>query len=169
MNEAMLRPDCAHCAALCCVALAFDRSELFAFDKPAGEACGHLGADLRCKIHDERARRGFGGCVRYDCVGAGQRVTQMFGGRDWRDAPALAVQMFEAFSLMRKVHDLLQLLCTAEKLPLTPEQSGARAALEQALLPADGWNLTALRAFDQGTLPHKVGAFLDTLKDHVRV
>lgn len=168
MNEAMLRPDCTRCAALCCVALAFDRSELFAFDKPAGEACTHLGSNLRCTIHKDREKRGFGGCVRYDCVGAGQRVSEMFRGHDWREDRAVAAQMFEAFSLMRKVHDLLQLLCTAEKLPLTPEQERARNALEEELMPAEGWDLAALRTFNQGNLQQEVRAFLDTLKEHVR-
>jgi hypothetical protein len=41
MDDAEFRGDCARCAGLCCVLLAFDRGPLFAFDKPAGIACRH--------------------------------------------------------------------------------------------------------------------------------
>src|SRR6185503_16885503 len=88
------RGDCSCCAALCCVSFAFDRSELFAFDKAAGEPCALLGPQHACSIHAERARRGFGGCIAYDCLGAGQRVTEeVFGGRSWQAEPALARPM----------------------------------------------------------------------------
>ncbi len=76
---------------MCCVALAFDRSPLFAYDKPAGEPCANLSATGRCAIHTERAAKGFAGCEAYDCLGAGQAVTQGQArrGRSWRDDPAL--------------------------------------------------------------------------------
>ena len=67
-----LQPDCARCAALCCVALAFDRSDRFAYDKPACEPCRNLGGDDRCRIYDRREREGFSGCIRFDCQGARQ-------------------------------------------------------------------------------------------------
>jgi hypothetical protein len=62
MTSTDLRADCARCAALCCLALAFDRSPLFAFDKAAGEPCANLGSRGRCLIYAERAAKGFAGC-----------------------------------------------------------------------------------------------------------
>jgi hypothetical protein len=111
-----LRPDCSRCAALCCVALAFDRSEHFAFDKPAGRACRHLAVHA-CAIHDELEARGFGGCARYDCAGAGQRVTmEIFGGRSWRDDPALLRPMMDAFAAVRDAHEALRAASAAKNL-----------------------------------------------------
>ena len=75
-EDASLRADCGRCAGLCCVALAFDRSALFAEHKPAGAACRYLNAADRCAIHANRAEHGFAGCAGYDCLGAGQLVTQ---------------------------------------------------------------------------------------------
>ena len=63
--------DCAKCAALCCAAPSFSKSDDFAFDKPAHSPCGHLRPNARCNIHDELVVRGFRGCAHYDCNGAG--------------------------------------------------------------------------------------------------
>jgi hypothetical protein len=127
-----LRPDCQRCAALCCL-LAFDRSALFAFDKPAGVPCPHLDRH-RCGIHRDREHAGFGGCARYDCHGAGQRVTQeLFQGRSWRDHPDLTGPMLEAFLAMREAHEWLWLLEAAAALPLDPDQRRERLRLQDAL------------------------------------
>lgn len=103
-----LRADCERCFALCCVAPAFSVSADFAIDKAAGQACPNLRSDFRCSIHDRLRPRGFSGCTVYDCFGAGQQVAQVtFGGRDWRQVPGLAGQMFGAFTVMRQLHELL--------------------------------------------------------------
>ena len=113
-----LRSDCARCAGLCCVAHTFQRSSDFAFDKPAGTPCRNLQADFRCGIHAELRTSGFPGCTVYECFGAGQRVTQqLFGGRTWRDEPAIAADMFAAFTAMRGVHELLWYLTEALAVP----------------------------------------------------
>jgi hypothetical protein len=103
-----LRADCARCAGLCCVAPAFAASADFGLDKPAGKPCPNLQADFRCGIHDRLRPQGFGGCVVFDCFGAGQKVVQVtFGGKDWRQTPGLARPMFDAFTVMRHLHELL--------------------------------------------------------------
>jgi uncharacterized protein YjbI with pentapeptide repeats len=103
-----LRADCSRCFGLCCVAPAFVASADFAITKHAGEACPNLQADFRCSIHDRLRPRGFPGCAVYDCFGAGQRVAQeTFAGKDWRRNPGTATQMFDAFSVMRQLHELL--------------------------------------------------------------
>ncbi|QWG20639.1 hypothetical protein KMZ68_12800 [Bradyrhizobium sediminis] len=168
MLDPMLRADCARCAALCCVYLAFDRSELFAIDKASGEPCPHLVSDCRCAIHAELNRCGFGGCARYDCLGAGQHVVQhLFGGRSWQENPVLTRSMLEAFRAMRRVHELLHLLHMAGRLPLTTAQAVAHDELRSRLLPAHGWTLELLADFECGTLSAEVRQFLSTLRDCV--
>ncbi len=134
MDAVTLRADCTRCAALCCVGLAFDRSDLFGFDKPAGEPCRHLSGQGGCNIHAEREARGFGGCVAYDCLGAGQYVTQqLFGGRSWRDDPSLLRPMMEAFAAVREVHEMVSILREAAALPLPARHRRTLRDLERGL------------------------------------
>ncbi|MBY8874926.1 pentapeptide repeat-containing protein [Micromonospora sp. PLK6-60] len=115
-----LRADCARCSGICCVAPAFAASADFAIDKPAGRPCPHLRPDSRCGIHADLRQRGFPGCTVFDCFGAGQQLTQRtFAGRDWRDDPATAGQVFAAFAVLRPLHELLWYL--TEAVALTPD------------------------------------------------
>jgi hypothetical protein len=140
MTSSDRRADCARCAALCCVALAFDRSSLFAFDKPAGEPCANLGPKGRCRIHADRAAMGFAGCQAYDCLGAGQAVTQdLFGGANWQNDEALLGPMMEAFAVMRRAHETLDLLIRARALPLPQTALERLDAAQRALDPEAGW------------------------------
>lgn len=169
MTDIPLRADCTRCAALCCVGLAFDSSDMFAIDKPAGVACPNLDAAHRCTIHADLQQRGFAGCVHFDCLGAGQRVTQeLFEGRSWQDDPALVRPMTDAFRVMRQVHELLSLLQTTESLPLNVEQVARRGELQQALRPVAGWNRNTLTQFERGNVAPETKAFLLTLREHVR-
>jgi uncharacterized protein YjbI with pentapeptide repeats len=123
-----LRADCAQCAGLCCVALALTASADFAIDKPAGEPCPNLKHDFRCGIHARLRDGGFPGCTVYDCFGAGQKVTQVtYGGRDWRQAADSGAQMFEAFAVMRLLHELLWYLTEAVELAPSLDDALRRA------------------------------------------
>jgi uncharacterized protein YjbI with pentapeptide repeats len=129
-----LRADCEHCFGLCCVAPAFAASADFAVDKPAGRPCQHLRTDFGCSIHDHLRPRGFAGCTVFDCFGAGQQIAQVtFGGRDWRTAPELAQPMFQAFAVMRQLHELLWYLHEALTLvePLRAELGSTLAETER--------------------------------------
>jgi uncharacterized protein YjbI with pentapeptide repeats len=131
-----LRADCEHCFALCCVAPAFSASADFAINKNAGQACPHLQSDFRCSIHTRLRQQGFRGCTVYDCFGAGQKVSLVtFGGQDWRQSLQTAKQMFEVFSIMRNLHELLWYLTEALTLqstnPLHDELSLALAETER--------------------------------------
>jgi hypothetical protein len=128
-----LRADCARCFGLCCVAPAFSASADFAIDKPAGRPCPNLRPDFRCGIHDGLRDKGFPGCTVFDCLGAGQQVAQVtFGGRDWRREPGIAGQMFEVFTVMRQLHELLWYLTEALALPpARPIRSELAAALDR--------------------------------------
>ncbi|PIE06501.1 MAG: hypothetical protein CSA74_12180 [Rhodobacterales bacterium] len=162
-----LSSDCASCAALCCLALAFDAGEDFAFGKPAGLPCPNLDRTLGCTIHESLEDKGFAGCTRYDCNGAGQRVVQeLFGGKSWRTHPGLTAEMIAAFAAMRQVHDAIELLDTAGGLDLPAPLEAERQSLLRACLPAE-WTLTGLLAFADSGPPARLRAFLPRLREWV--
>jgi hypothetical protein len=163
MTDILLRADCAQCAALCCVALAFDRSELFAFDKAAGQPCPNLSARGRCAIHARREEGGFAGCAAFDCLGAGQRVTRMFAGRSWRDGAETAREMFDALSAMRGVHELLLLVREAGKLALSPRLAEVGREIE-GRLAQDAQTPQSLADFVRSGRKRDVMAFLVELR-----
>lgn len=160
-----LRSDCSRCVGLCCVGLAFDRSPHFAFDKPAGERCPHLDVHCRCAVHAARRELGLSGCIAYDCLGAGQRVTELFGVSN---AEELAPSMLEAFRLLGELHEQLSLLREAERLPLTPRLRDRLEALRTAL-EARSSSREALFARDVAATRARVLTFLRELALFPRV
>lgn len=129
--RADLHADCSRCVALCCVATAFVASADVAIDKPAGRACPNLTTDLRCGIHAHLRERGFPACAAFDCLGAGQAVTQrLFPGVDWRRDRSAAPAMFEAFSRVRVLHELLWYVIEAGAVG----PAGLRSRLDAALV-----------------------------------
>lgn len=114
---ARLKADCSACAALCCVVPPFDAVQGFAFDKPAETACQHLCADHRCGIHAQLVDRGFPGCVAFDCLGAGQRLTaqalQRFDSADWQHRPDVARWLFQAYPAVREIQEWVARLTLA--------------------------------------------------------
>ncbi|MFC0330370.1 pentapeptide repeat-containing protein [Paenibacillus sepulcri] len=130
-NRLHLQADCENCFGLCCAALPFAASVDFAIDKDAGQPCPNLQSDFRCGVHKNLRQLGFRGCTVYDCFGAGQKVSQVtYRGRDWRQAPESAQQMFEVLPIMRHLHELLWYL--TEALTLQPARS-IRGELSSAL------------------------------------
>ncbi|WP_163102407.1 pentapeptide repeat-containing protein [Peribacillus alkalitolerans] len=106
-----LNSDCENCFGLCCVALPYAKSADFAFDKDGGAPCRNLQSDYRCGIHKNLRREGFRGCTVYECFGAGQKVSQVtYKGKDWRDHPETAKEMFDVFPLMQQLHEMLRYL-----------------------------------------------------------
>jgi len=159
------RADCSRCAGLCCVALAFDRSPLFAFDKPAGAACRHLTVSNRCELHDRLQTEGFAGCARYDCGGTGPRVvSELFPARSWREGPETAAAIFDAFRALREIDELRALLAATDGLALGPRHARTVTALAAALAPPGGWSLTALDRFEEGPLPARIRGYLRSLR-----
>jgi hypothetical protein len=109
-----LKSDCERCFGLCCVALPFEKSADFPVSKAAGRPCAHLAGDFRCGIHSRLREHGYHGCAAFECFGAGQQVSQVtFGGRDWRQDPEIAPQMFAVFTVMRQLHEILCYLAEA--------------------------------------------------------
>lgn len=163
----LLRDDCSRCAALCCMAPAFDAGPSFALDKPAGTPCPYLRGNGRCRIHDQREQAGFSGCIRFSCDEAGQRVTQdCFGGQSWRKQPQLAVPMMLAFQKARRIHGWLLLLHQAKKLPLSSMQIEQADELTDLLTPHGGrisedW----LDQTDRPVIEKRVMTFLTSLRE----
>jgi len=109
-----LQADCENCFGLCCVALPFAASADFAIDKEGGKPCPNLQSDFRCSIHKNLRQKGFQGCTVFDCFGAGQKVSQVTSNaKDWREAPESAKQMFDVFSIMHQLHEMLWYLTEA--------------------------------------------------------
>ena len=144
-----LRADCAHCQALCCVHLPFERGADFPFAKAAGRPCHNLRADHRCGIHDQLAERGFRGCVSFDCFGAGQRAST---------APDPAA----AFGRLRVLHELLWYLRAARGWPAA---AAVYAQVDEALARTE-----ALAEGDGDVLAHRatVAPLLRQVSDLVR-
>lgn len=142
-NRMNLQSDCSSCFGLCCVALPFAASVDFAMNKDGGTPCHHLQSDFRCGVHGSLRQRGMRGCTVFDCFGAGQMVSQVtYNGRDWRQAPETAQEMFNVFPVMRQLHELLWYL--NEAMTLQPAQeihSNLREALDETkrftLLPPE--------------------------------
>jgi hypothetical protein len=131
---AHLRADCSACVALCCVIPPYDAAQGFGFDKPAETPCRHLCADHRCGIHDELVERSFAGCVAFDCLGAGQRLTALavarFGDADWRARPEVARWLFAAYPRMRQVQEWLARLSLAAAVSSSAGLQALAAELE---------------------------------------
>ena len=164
-----LRADCERCVGLCCVAPAFGVSADFALDKPAGVACPNLGADHRCGIHDQLRPQGFAGCAVYDCFGAGQQLTQVtFGGRSWRDDPGIAADMFDAFAVMRDLHELLWYLGEAAILASDGGLHRRIEALQSEVQGLTAGAADALLAVDRDALRRRAGDLLLAVSAAVR-
>ncbi|RPK03207.1 hypothetical protein BSBH6_02677 [Bacillus subtilis] len=103
-----LSADCQQCFGLCCVALPYAKSADFAFDKDGGTPCRNLQSNYQCSIHKNLREKGFRGCSAYECFGAGQKVSQItYEGKDWRNNPETANEMFDVFPIMQQLHEML--------------------------------------------------------------
>jgi uncharacterized protein YjbI with pentapeptide repeats len=161
-DRATLRADCAGCSGLCCVAPAFAISADFAIDKPAGTACPNLQPDFRCGIHAHLRTAGFPGCTAYDCFGAGQRVTrETLAGNDWRAVDAReAARVFEAFQVMRQLHELLWYLADALSRPAATPVRPALTELRDRTRQLAGGTADELAALDVAAHRELVNALL---------
>lgn len=156
-----LSADCANCAGLCCVALAFAKSADFAVDKAAGDPCDNLDDDFRCRIHPHLRDRGFKGCTVFDCFGAGQHVTQhTFDGATWHDGGATRDGMFAVFPIVRQLHELLWYLREALRLPAAASLHPRLRAAERDVRAAADGTPDHLRELDVDTLRAPAAALL---------
>ena len=150
------------------MALPFDRGDDFARDKPALHPCPHLHGGFGCGIHAGLTDAGYGGCARYDCKGAGQRVMrELFPDADWWRDPGLRAPLADAFATMRRIHEALVLLNAARALPLPAPLAEDREALIALFHPPADWTPATLAAFDLPGANRGLTAFLRALRAHV--
>jgi uncharacterized protein YjbI with pentapeptide repeats len=128
--------DCVNCFALCCVALPYAKSADFATNKEGGAPCDNLKEDYRCRIHKNLRNEGFRGCTVYECYGAGQKVSQFtYSGKDWREFPESANEMFSVFPIMQQLHEMLRYLEEAlsfkETLPIKDDIQKTKKSIER--------------------------------------
>lgn len=100
--------DCSKCFGLCCTALHIVESSDFSMNKPANTPCANLKSDDSCSIHTQLRDKGFKGCTVFDCLGAGQVVSQVtFNNLSWREHPESRDQMFQVFPVMDQIHEMI--------------------------------------------------------------
>ena len=134
--------DCKKCFGFCCVALYFSASEGFPIDKDAGKPCKNLQSDFKCSVHKNLRKKGLKGCTAYDCFGAGQKVAQFtYDGEDWIRNPETSKQMFDAFLVMRQLHEMLWYLTEALRI-----QQGTSLQKEISEIIDETMELTNLEA-----------------------
>jgi len=162
---AHLKADCSACVALCCVIPPFDAAQGFGFDKAAETPCRHLCADHRCGIHDALLPRGFEGCVAFDCLGAGQRLTALavarFGSADWRGRPEVARWLFAAYPRTRQAQEWLARLSLAAAVSGLDELRALAAELEAQSSRWPDWSTA-----EQGAWQARVQAVLAPLAEN---
>lgn len=131
--QAGLRSDCANCFGLCCVALPYAKSADFALDKDGGTPCSNLQSNYLCNIHQDLIKKGFRGCVAYECFGAGQKVSQIiYKGNEWKGNKVVAKEMFDVFPIVQQLHEMLWYLHEALGFQATrPIYSDLLAAFEE--------------------------------------
>lgn len=138
MSEIEFQSDCDHCFGLCCVALAFSRSDDFGHDKVAGEPCFHLDANARCSIHARREQLGYEGCEAFECLGAGQRASAVFAAQNWRRDSAVARLLHARFALLLKLQEMRRALVEAAELALPGDiEADRQVLLERIVTLAD--------------------------------
>lgn len=109
-----LQADCQSCFGLCCTALNILASSDFAINKPAGTPCPNLQDNYSCHIHSQLRETGFKGCTVFDCLGAGQQVSQVtFHGQDWRQSREHADKMFHVFPIMEQLYEMIAYVAEA--------------------------------------------------------
>lgn len=166
-----LEGDCQNCFGLCCVIPAFTKSSDFAITKNAKTPCPNLTTEFGCSIHQQLRSNGFRGCTVYDCFGAGQKLSQQtFHSQSWRSDPERAQQMFDAFPVMRDLHELLWYLTQALTITKPSSYQGTsmlRTALKDVETltgrPPDG-----LLAINKIALWERVNGLLLTVSESVR-
>jgi uncharacterized protein YjbI with pentapeptide repeats len=109
------------------------------------------------------------GCTAFDCLGAGQRVTQAtFGGRSWRDGRRAAGAVFAAFPVMRVLHEILAYLDDALSRPEARPRRGALRVLRDEVDGLGALGPDALARVDLNAVRARVAPELAAVAAAVR-
>ncbi|WPK11596.1 pentapeptide repeat-containing protein [Lysinibacillus louembei] len=164
-----LSADCSQCFGLCCTALNIVASSDFAINKPAETPCPNLQQDFRCKIHKNLRTQGFKGCTVFDCLGAGQKVSQhTFKGQSWREHPEVSKKMFNVFPVMEQLYEMIAFV--AEALTYTISDTLRQRLSEQLEKLQDLTDLEAeqLLAIDMISCRQPVNMLLLETSEYIR-
>lgn len=169
-DSTIFQADCANCFGLCCVALAFAASADFPVDKAGGVPCRNLNDDFRCTIHRNLRLSGYSGCIVFDCLGAGQKVSQQtFGGISWRDNPESAQKMFGLLPVMQQLQEMLLYLTQAigrcENMELRNALLKSREAVDELTFAS----AEELLAVDLPEYRMKINQLLTQVSEEVRL
>jgi hypothetical protein len=125
-----LKISCEKCSGLCCVALYCMKTDGFPADKEGGKPCKHLMGDFRCDMHAKLAEKNMKGCLSYDCFGAGQKVTRIYGAdKNWRLNPEKASEIFRVFLIVFQLHQMEWYLLESLSLDVDEQLKGDIKAL----------------------------------------
>ncbi|WP_016992061.1 pentapeptide repeat-containing protein [Lysinibacillus boronitolerans] len=164
-----LQADCQNCFGLCCTALNIVASSDFAINKPAGSPCPNLRDNYSCHIHSQLRETGFKGCTVFDCLGAGQQVSQVtFQGQDWRQSREHADKMFRVFPIMEQLYEMIAYVAEALSYQVDHELSGQLQAELELLQQTTELDANALLALDIVAIRVPVNALLLQTSEQVR-
>lgn len=165
-----MKIDCKMCFGLCCAALYFSASDGFPEDKEAGKPCINLKSDYTCCVHESLRSRGLKGCLGYDCFGAGQKVSQAtFMGKGWKEFSESKDKMFEAFLIMRKLHEMKWYLTQAFCLQTNKSIKHEISLLLESMEQLTNMNADSLLSIDLDMKRNAVNKMLSTTSDIVRM
>lgn len=141
--------DCSRCFGLCCTALNIVQSSDFPMNKPANTPCSNLGADYSCNIHTQLRDKGFKGCTVFDCLGAGQVISQItFNNISWKENPESKDQMFRVFPIMDQIHEMIAYTAEALSYNVTSTLSDKLSEKLTELQNLTTWSAGQLLALD---------------------
>lgn len=164
-----LQADCQNCFGLCCTALNIVASSDFAINKPAGSPCPNLRENYSCHIHSQLRETGFKGCTVFDCLGAGQQVSQVtFQGQDWRQSREHADKMFRVFPIMEQLYEMIAYVAEALSYQVDHELSKQLQAELELLQQTTELDANALLALDIVAIRVPVNALLLQTSEQVR-
>lgn len=141
--------DCSRCFGLCCTALNIVQSSDFSMNKPANTPCANLRADYSCNIHTQLRDKGFKGCTVFDCLGAGQVISQItFNNISWEENPESKDQMFRVFPIMDQIHEMIAYTAEALSYNVTSTLSDKLSEKLTELQNLTTWSADQLLALD---------------------
>lgn len=165
-----LQADCQSCFGLCCTALNIVASSDFAINKPAGSPCPNLQDNYSCHIHSELRETGFKGCTVFDCLGAGQQVSQVtFQGQDWRQSRKHADKMFRVFPMMEQIFEMIAYVAEALSYPVNNDLYEQLLAQLELLQQTTELDADALLALDMVAIRVPVNALLLKTSEQIRL
>lgn len=161
--------DCSKCFGLCCTALNIVQSSDFPRNKPANTPCVNLKPDYKCNIHTQLRDKGFKGCTVFDCLGAGQVVSQVtFNNNSWRENPEFREQMFQVFPIMEQIQEMIAYAAEALSYDIPSLLADKLSKKLTELQHLTTWSADKLVAFDLVTYRFSLNGLLTEASDSIR-